>query len=734
MGHHAASGAEAPRPEHVLQAVAHAATAFLRSSQLDEVVPSVLRRLGEATRASRVYIFECREEAGRRLWSQHFEWAAPGIESQIGNPILQDAPLEEIGFGRWAEVLGRGGFIRGRREEFPPAERRLMETQGILALVAMPIFVRDLWWGFIGFDDCVRGEPWPEDVVTALGAAADLFGAMLTRRELEDRFRCLTEATSEGLVIHDGERILDVNRRALELLGYEREEVVGHDPFSFIGPLSADAARERARSGSQEPYEAVLQRKDGTAVPAELRGGGATYGGRAVRMVSVVDLTARKEAARKVRALLVEQVARAEAERGEQKARFLAEASRVLASSFDYSSAVGNVADLAVRYLGGYCMVDVLEGDRVRRVAAVHADPARRESVQKLVEFAPELEWENDPVVRVLRTAQPLLVASPAELDPSSLSYRFGYRDLLVALGSRSAVFVPIRVRTAAIGVLTLVRTEPGLRFTVADLRLAQDVADRMGLAIENARLYADAVGATRARDDILAVVAHDLRNPLGAIIGGATLIQEVADADRVRGFAANIRRSAERMNSLIQDLLEVSRMERGHLRLDLADLEPRPLIEEAVSVLRPLAAPRSITLTAELPAGLPPVRGDAVRLLQVFSNVIGNAIKFVPEGGSITVTGALEEDAVRFSVSDTGPGIPEDQLPHLFTRYWQADPSDRRGAGLGLSIAYGIVQAHGGRIWAVSERGKGSTFHFRIPLASGEPVLPPAEPLMAVA
>jgi signal transduction histidine kinase len=178
------------------------------------------------------------------------------------------------------------------------------------------------------------------------------------------------------------------------------------------------------------------------------------------------------------------------------------------------------------------------------------------------------------------------------------------------------------------------------------------------------------------------------------------------------------MRRATERMNRLTHDLLDVKRIEQGRLSVD-----PRPetisvIVRDAVDLLRPLADAQALAFESEVPADLPKVLADAARMQQVLSNLVGNAIKFTPRGGRITLRAAAEPGEVRVAVSDTGPGIPADQLPHVFGRFWQGGRADSRGIGLGLAIARGIVEAHRGRIWVESQPGTGSTFYFTLPVA----------------
>jgi signal transduction histidine kinase len=257
------------------------------------------------------------------------------------------------------------------------------------------------------------------------------------------------------------------------------------------------------------------------------------------------------------------------------------------------------------------------------------------------------------------------------------------------------------------------------------DLRLAEALADRAATAIENARLYRAAIHATRLRDQVLGVVAHDLRNPLSSILLQVAALKRHGPAPERRSAKPReaIHRAATRMNRLIQDLLDVALMESGQLSVERARLSPRELIVEAVEMQRPLAASSSLELRVDVDPDVPDVWGDRDRLVQVFENLIGNAIKFTEAGGSITAGAASRDGEIVFSVADTGRGAAEN-LPLIFDRFWHATAAGRQGAGLGLAIAKGIVEAHGGRIWVESTQGQGTTFSFTIPKAGGAPQL----------
>ena len=264
-------------------------------------------------------------------------------------------------------------------------------------------------------------------------------------------------------------------------------------------------------------------------------------------------------------------------------------------------------------------------------------------------------------------------------------------------------------------GALVLAMSESGRQFGPDDLDLASELARRAALTIENAQLYNQALEATRARDELLAIVAHDLRNPLSTITMGSTMLIEGGVTAQQRQYAELVKRAAERMSRLIEDLLDSARLQSRKLHIELRPEPPSAVVREAVATLQPLAESRGIELVARLSTDLPRVMMDAARILQVLSNLVGNALKFTPRGGRIEIVCEVVEDELRFAVADTGVGIAPDQLPHVFGRFWQASDRDTRGIGLGLSIVRGIVETHGGRVWVESEQGKGSTFFFTL-------------------
>jgi signal transduction histidine kinase len=229
-------------------------------------------------------------------------------------------------------------------------------------------------------------------------------------------------------------------------------------------------------------------------------------------------------------------------------------------------------------------------------------------------------------------------------------------------------------------------------------------------------RMVKEAQETIDAREQVLKIVSHDLRNPLHTISMSASLLLDVVmPREQLTNHLQRVKRAGERMNRLIQDLLDVAKLEAGRVGIDPKPIDVAPLVREAYDMLAPLAGEKSIRLDSVVADGLPRITADGGRVLQVLSNLVGNAIKFTPTGGHIALRADAAPGGVRFSVADTGPGISPELLTKIFGQFFQVDPADRRGIGLGLTIAKRIVEAHGGRIWVESRPGQGTTFHFTL-------------------
>jgi signal transduction histidine kinase/CheY-like chemotaxis protein len=318
------------------------------------------------------------------------------------------------------------------------------------------------------------------------------------------------------------------------------------------------------------------------------------------------------------------------------------------------------------------------------------------------------------------------------------------HAEILKKLTLRSAIIVPIATNTQVLGAITLVHAESGRRYTPEDLAFAEDFARRAATAIENARLYrleqesrARADAASRAKDEFLATVSHELRTPLNAILGWARMLNggQLDDGKRGKAMAA-VERNAVAMAELIEDLLDVSRIVSGRMRIELSPVDPLRVMEAALDAVRPAAEAKRIQIERHLAWGDWLLLGDASRLQQVVWNLLSNAVKFTPAGGRVDVYLERVDSAAEIRVTDTGRGIDPRFLPHVFAPFRQEDGSITRthgGLGLGLAISKRLVELHQGSIEAFSEgEGRGASFRVRIPIlersspARREPSFPP--------
>ncbi len=406
----------------------------------------------------------------------------------------------------------------------------------------------------------------------------------------------------------------------------------------------------------------------------------------------------------------------AAAARGAQE--ILVEAGTRLAQSLDFETTLSTVAEVCVPPLADYVLVDVLEdGELVR--GAVRA--AETELQEALEDAAPRPPRPSDPspIRQVLESGEGLRLGDPGE----EWGERIGLVDVGEEARSRlrpvSLMVLPLVARGRTGGVLTLAATRPDHPFSDHDFRVGQALASRAALALDNARLHRESQEAIRARDETLGVVSHDLRNPLNVISAAAGLLLDIPlSEEKKEQQLRTIRRAAERMNLLIQDLLDVSGIEAGRFRVEPERADPARMLSDACEMMEPLARKREIRLECRRPEESPMVLADPERMLRVFSNLIGNALKFTPPGGLVELGGEVVDRGIRFWVRDTGPGIPAEDVPHLFERFWKGGSGSNDGAGLGLPIAQGIVEVHGGRIEVESEEGEGSVFHFVLPFA----------------
>jgi signal transduction histidine kinase len=355
------------------------------------------------------------------------------------------------------------------------------------------------------------------------------------------------------------------------------------------------------------------------------------------------------------------------------------------------------------------------------------------------VDVAVVLLLEDDGRTLRLRAAQGLPAADWSETVAigSGLAGRVAAsRQVIVAEDLKATPYVnalarehlaslagaPMVVEDRLVGVLEVATVAPR-KYPPEEVTLLKTAAARLASAVEHRRLLAAeraaraaAQEAVKQRDDVLAIVAHDLRNPLGRILMSASLLKAEFPPGQVPKTLAIMERAVKAAERLVRDLLDVSRLEAGALRLERGPVSAPELVGEVAEEFAELAASRGVGLRARADEGLPAVNADRARLRQALSNLIDNALRLTPEGGTVTVTAVRAQGLVEFAVEDTGPGIPAEQLPHLFDRFWQGSREHRGSSGLGLAIVKGVADAHGGRVFVESRLGAGTAFRMWIP------------------
>jgi signal transduction histidine kinase len=410
--------------------------------------------------------------------------------------------------------------------------------------------------------------------------------------------------------------------------------------------------------------------------------------------------------------------AEANSQASAQRQRFLAESSRLLAESLDHRETLKTVARLAVPDIADWCVVDLVQDDgSMARVAVEHRDPARVGLASELqAKFPPRPDAVSGPA-HVIRTGKTELETHVSDSALHDIAPEPDRLRLLQALGLNSYISAPLRTRGRILGSITFF-TDADRTLSVDDVAMAEDLARRAATAIDNARLYDEAQRAVHAREDILAIVTHDLRTPLAAIVTAAATQAAAApateDGARLRRRAETIQRAAQHMTRLIGDLTDLAQIDAGRLAIRRTPHDPAALAREVADTLQPVAVEQGAQLRLEVVEPVSQIDCDGDRVMQVLTNLTSNAVKV----GAPTVTIRVEARPgdILFTVSDSGPGIRQEDLPRMFDRYWRAESAQYKGTGLGLPISRGIVTAHGGRIWVISELGVGSSFHFTLP------------------
>jgi PAS domain S-box-containing protein len=410
----------------------------------------------------------------------------------------------------------------------------------------------------------------------------------------------------------------------------------------------------------------------------------------------------------------------------EQTTRFLADASAALAELTDYKSTLQKVAALAVPFFADWCAVDVLDADGTpQRLAVTHTDPAKVQLVHELSRRYPPQPSASRGIMKVLRTGE----TDWAPMIPESLLIESARNEehlrIIRELGLKSYICTPLRSRSRTVGAMTFVTAESGRTYDATALAAAEDLAHRAAIAIENANLLTTLKEADRKKDEFLAMLAHELRNPLAPIRNAVYILRgKGLPVPELQWAAEVIDRQVHQMTRLVDDLLDVSRITRGKVELRKEPVELANVVTSAVESSRPLIEKGGHELSVTIPSEPVHLEADPTRLAQVFLNLLNNAAKYTDRGGRISLSAHLEGSGqVVVRVRDNGIGIPREMLPRVFELFAQVDRSMERsegGLGIGLTLVQRLVEMHGGAVEARSDGpGTGSEFIVRLPVAA---------------
>ena len=528
-------------------------------------------------------------------------------------------------------------------------------------------------------------------------------------RESEAKFRGLLESAYDSILVLDERgKIEFANSRVKFWLGYEPEELIGQ-AIDILLPEHIQAFHphewETFVNNPGSKYmggnlEMTARKKDGTNFPVDIAVAPFQSSNGTIYTAFIKDVTDQRRAV--------------------EQQRFLSETARILSETVNYQERIQRIAELIVPHLADWCTVHICESDGLKLRASA-----------QIPEIDAKLVWEMAGSKSLCRDEATFSIGAVAksgqakfvEKVTEEVLYQIADGDddcfrRLNELSIQSLISVPMVVRGRTAGVISFARCRPKI-YNPKDLELAQMIADRAALAVDNARLYQEAQRSLRLREEILAVVSHDLKNPLSVIRGFNELIldslkSEGSEAD-IQAASA-IARSVKKMDRLIRDLLDISKIDLGTLDIDAKPCSAAKLVWDGVELVKSMADEKKIQIRTDIQADLPAVLCDSDRIGQVLGNILGNAVKFVPKGGTVRLHSYRTNLGVEFSVSDNGPGIASEDLPRVFDRYWQAKPTARLGSGLGLSIAKGIVESHHGKIWVESQVGVGTIFYFSLP------------------
>ena len=509
------------------------------------------------------------------------------------------------------------------------------------------------------------------------------------------------------VVIGNSGKIEFVNGQVIKWFGYTKEELLGK-PMEFLMPEHQIGIHLQKRDEYMaDPLKHPMgctekdfkgRRKDGS------------------EFIASVTLSPSKIAEEKIVTAVIRDMT--ERHKWESEMQFLATTARMLAESFEDTDVLKKMAYLAVSEIADGCVVRLLgDDDKLYVAAVIHRDQNKQQSLESLVMSLEARGIRLSNIDEALKTKVVQIRENLNEILKAEISLESREAQELEKLGPFNSAAIPLLVHGKILGVLHVLSEKSQRSFKETDIKFLEAIGTQVAISIENARLYKRAQLAIKQREEILAIVSHDLKNPLTSIKLNSQILAKIErDESKITVFADKIGRSTDQMQRMITDLMDFSKIQTGKLAIEKKWEKPNVVIEEVFEMMKDQAEEKGLKIFWEVDPKLPAIQCDKQRIGQALLNLIANAIKFTEKDGRIQISAVNSPDGIRFSVADSGPGIPKEDLLKVFDRYWQAQRTQTLGAGLGLSITKGIIDAHGGKIWVESELGFGSTFYFVLP------------------
>ena len=687
-----------------LRAINRMVDTVSRASDLDEIYQTALDELQRTFRATRasVLLFDdegvMRFKAWRRL-SDEYRAAVEGHtpwtpETQDPQPIVVRDVREDESLGAFQVAF---------------------EQEGIRSLAFIPLVDSGHLLGkfMIYFDE--PGDVSPTELRIVQTIAGHIAFAITRKRsetalrDSEERYRRLVEHSPVGVAVHREGRLVFINSAGARIIGAtDPADVVGRSILDFVHPDFRAPVLQRMRAiadGAQSlpPLEEKLIRVDGSEVEVEVSVIGFMYQGKPASQIVVTDLTARR--------------------RIDREQRLLADAGALLNSTLDYEETLQSITRLAVPSVADWCIIDICDDSGgVDRIAAASARAEDEELSERLKRHYTALPAGSHGITHAIATGRTELMPDVDESMWPGIARDAEHVEMAVAMGVRSYICAPMIARGRMIGAIYFMVGASGRRYSADDVPLAEELARRAALAVENARLYREAQDANRTKSQFLARMSHELRTPLNAI-GGYTELLEMGLRGPIntqqREDLTRIQRSQKHLLGLINDLLSYARIESGHVELNIERIIVEDALRAIEPLIEPLASARDVRFVHRASDPGATCRADQDKLNQIVLNLLSNAVKFTEPGGEVSLTSGSVNGQVRISVRDTGRGIAADKLEAIFEPFVQlVTPITRvtEGAGLGLAISRELARAMGGDVTVESEPGRGSVFTLSLP------------------